>query len=1614
METSLKLYTFVDGINDTPFPNSENQIEIGAFKYDAKRMGGAPEISATIEYPTCLDEIWTLNVYAEFNGEKYYLKQTPTSSYSNAKEAYIHEVELVSERVRLDGVYFFDAVDEDVTIDRPVSNSTKFTFFGNIRDFALRLNQSLSRSGILVEYEDGTFDGYKIFVDDNIESEEKLVSFEDKFVSEAIQESFKTYDIPYYFKGRECHFGYSEDVFPQVLKYGVDNELLSIKKENANYKVVNRATGTGSTDNIPFYYPNNSPKGDIAAESSDGIDVKIMDYETYADKVAIDGEIVFAQCDARIDAVYLHQSMDLLENGKASIPNTFQYDFWIDYVFDIIAETAGLATLKLRDVSDIHRYNGEDNKVIYKTAAKLFINREQVSSGEIHKDSFSLFEIPVQSEWTKVIVSVLYQVNYFNTYNRYRGTFGLAWDISNNNSWEYKSERISLKDYGIELTQGNPQAGDKITQKLIKYINPQKNLMPSIYRETDGAERFYNAENNKYKDEDGNDIIFPNPYVAGRPQEQIVKFDSIKPTIKEMTNSLGQRIDMFSAIGFDLNDNDETYIDEDGKTMFKHPHFFVKLRKLPFNLFDQAIEGNDMTISITSGVCGACDFKIKVDEEFPYANPVQVDANGNLKYDENGMVLCGVEGSGHAVTAQPQQQDTINNEVWIALEKQEETYGILMPKAPVYDGETLVEAGYRPKACTGANSDDGDTFVILHINLPKEYITAAEKKLTDEIIKYMLDNNLEKFNFSITFSKIYFAENPDVLALLNENTRLNIEYNGTIYTLYVSSFSYNMSSGSPLPDITVDLVETLEVSQNALQNAISQVAEEVSAAVSNIDILAKGMPYFLRKDVDDIANGVINFRRGVKFSDGGKVEVDENNNTKLTIDYLDVKKKAVFTSLEIQEKTHVGGQLLITPASILCNSVEEVNGAYRCHFQNFSELGDEIFNEFVVGDQAICQTFNAFQSKYYWRLVVGTGENYIDLSIDDCDANSDIPAVGDKIIQLGNRTDIDRQNAITLSAYGDGAPSIVLYSGVSSFSLAGKNITGIIYNPETKEPQMYSFGSVFFGDRALTKNFITFQKKLGSFENEMFINANVQLGAGSSGLTNLAEWSEKQGQIDNAQDTADEAKSTAENALEKANEAKNYIDNTLPTEIAAINDKLDGVVENWFEPYTPTKINNPAAAWIRDGEEAEHEGDTFTNTQSFVDNSTTPDAGKSWRWVKKSDGTYDWTPIADSDAVKALLQAAKAQDTADQKRRIFVTTPYTPYEVGDMWTQGGNGDIMRCIVSRLTGSYQASDWDKASKYTDDTTAQEAKDAVSDLEYIKTLFPSQNIITNGAVLSSLLGVKDDNDNIVAGMNGTDLGKDTNHGKALVFAGSTNLNNIPGAKTKIYEDGTVETNELIAKSGCKIGAFEINNYQQIIYSNYQDLNKDEERDMLLTPGGIEFERIALDGRTIKSLHIRVSDSELMDVSDNTPTLSIYQNDSLLQQSMAALSVQKAADGPAISVSRGQFMGLRPATRTVNANVTLNTTDHTILIDSTVARRITLPANPDVGQEYLILMVGVPSTTVKHTLASNANVPIHWPAGDAWSLTSTTLTANGAVYLKCANDKNGAKKWWLYRFL
>lgn len=1469
----LKIKTYVDGKNDLPFPSEEEQIGITEYTYTSKRMGNVT-LSARLMHRRCLDKLWTGLQYVEFRGEKYFISATPSSGKDNEDARYEHTLSFIPERdLKLNNVYFYDAVSEESTgDDKYKSNSTNVVFFGTIEEFVARLNESLKYSGL----------DYTVVIDEGITSEAKLMSFEDQFFFNVLQETYKTYELPFYFVGKVIHIGFTSNAITQTFKYGFDNELLSIKKNNANYRIINRCTGTGSEDNIPYYYPNSSPKGDITAEAgaaNAGIqqeDISIVDYEKFASGMDINStleyiamsisDMTYARSPGSVskpsdikelqptiglhpgetDHVQIYITANIIHPGIITLPLALH----IDNITEMPVRQEFDSKWDIFSKDDYYDFY-DDSGVLFSVGGTDFV-QDQLKNIELGD---TLYIKTTKAGTMRIVLQINTVIAYkkrapgevtqaeskagrSNSQSYYTGRIIFEQGIvtPSNGVWSSGNDddgnivEISLEDVGLSIN-GTPASGDTITQKLERYITPSRYLMPPVYRESLGAERFYNALNDTYTNPDtGEKYVFENVYDPAIPREHKQEFGDIKPTIKGMTNAAGQRMDQILDIAFDLDDNDE--VDEEGK--YLHPYFFVKLPKYDgdygFNLFDHAIDEEEMSVSMTSGQCGACEFIIGVSDDEAQRNLVQVDSSGNLLRDSDGNVRCGRKGMPEE-SPQDRQNDTVNYEVWIALKKENSTYGQIMPNA---------QQNLKPA--------QGDTFVILHIDLPQAYILNAENELKEAIIKYLAQNNSEKFNFSITFSRIYLEEHPDIESQLNENARVQVEYDGFKYEFYISQYTYKCLDEEALPEISVEITDTVTVNKTTLQNTADAIIKDMNDAVGNIDFLAQGLRYFIRKDVDDVALGTVTFRKGVLFGNfssgllgsGAAIQIDGNGSSHAEFDFLTVRRKAVFKELSVEEMTHAGGEIIVSPASMVCSEVEDIGDAYRCYFESEVADGASVYNQFAPGDQARCQTFNMWGNRYYWRLVVETGRNYIDLSKTDADTGSDIPQAGDRIVQLGNREDTGRQAAQIISCFGENSPSYVMYNGINSYSLVDKNITGIIYNQQTQEPQMYSYGSFYFGDRDISASdatFITYQQREGETKKRLFIQADVKLGPGSSGLGNLDEWGdldqsikdlaeeaqkaqdaaeeaqktaddaqkeidgwiadgvisplEKQGlknevarikadyedvqsgyskyglgnptdynlayaeyynvlseilsspeqnvpipdnfdtiqdtyydrwvdaleaiaaaakeAVSQAQEDANTAQDTADEALQKANEAKDYIDNTLPDEIANINKKLDGVVETWFYPYSPTLSNEPAATWIKDGEQEKHIGDMFLNNQEYVDDETTPDAGKAWRWEKNTSENYFWNQVADSDAVKALQDAAKAQDTADQKRRVFVTTPYPPYDVGDMWTQGPSGEIMRCIKSRTTGTYTASDWDKASKYTDDTLAQEALD-----------------------------------------------------------------------------------------------------------------------------------------------------------------------------------------------------------------------------------------------------------------------------------------------------------------
>lgn len=189
------------------------------------------------------------------------------------------------------------------------------------------------------------------------------------------------------------------------------------------------------------------------------------------------------------------------------------------------------------------------------------------------------------------------------------------------------------------------------------------------------------------------------------------------------------------------------------------------------------------------------------------------------------------------------------------------------------------------------------------------------------------------------------------------------------------------------------------------------------------------------------------------------------------------------------------------------------------------------------------------------------------------------------------------------------------------------------------------------------------------------------------------------------------------------------IEASIQEYVTSIQSQVDGMAEIHYGTAAPTLSNAPYTSW----------GDTITRDMHVDDLYYNTSTGYCYRFTK-SGSTYSWTRIKDSDitaaataASNANTAAGNAQTTANnantlagQKRRIFVNQPTPPYEVGDLWVEGSNGDIKKCKTARASGSYTASDWELASKYTDDTLANEANDKIDNLE-----IGGRNLILNTA-------------------------------------------------------------------------------------------------------------------------------------------------------------------------------------------------------------------------------------------------------------------------------------------
>ncbi len=388
------------------------------------------------------------------------------------------------------------------------------------------------------------------------------------------------------------------------------------------------------------------------------------------------------------------------------------------------------------------------------------------------------------------------------------------------------------------------------------------------------------------------------------------------------------------------------------------------------------------------------------------------------------------------------------------------------------------------------------------------------------------------------------------------------------------------------------------------------------------------------------------------------------NDDELQTDKLLVRKIMYVLEMMVQRMRFQGGQMVLSPAAgFKVNSVEVFDTYYRlrCH------PGD--FNEFEVNDQARIQNFNGSDTKYLWSLVVAKGDDYIDISRVDKDGEG-VPAVGDEIVQLGNRTNTNRQDAVLLSA-ANGEVGIFTYFGINSFDLSGKE------------------GS-WFGKHGDKKGAV--------------IKGEVHVTAGSSGLEQFDEYEDIDERIQNAQDSA--------------NSVQEVVNNLTSIIIPDLQEQIDGSIMSWEGTVAPTMENEPAVNWTTEEERKRHIGDYYDYFLTVNEEQVT----ERYKFSKVN-GTYQWVRVADSGSALAVSEARKALGLAGSKSAIIWSNslPTPPYSINDMWVKE-DGSMYICNTGRLDGETGSqSDWQlfndtmlRLSKMADDNIiTKEEKASIRD-------------------------------------------------------------------------------------------------------------------------------------------------------------------------------------------------------------------------------------------------------------------------------------------------------------
>lgn len=239
---------------------------------------------------------------------------------------------------------------------------------------------------------------------------------------------------------------------------------------------------------------------------------------------------------------------------------------------------------------------------------------------------------------------------------------------------------------------------------------------------------------------------------------------------------------------------------------------------------------------------------------------------------------------------------------------------------------------------------------------------------------------------------------------------------------------------------------------------LTGIANDETPKNSRVDVVTPDYLFgnsdarYVRKDIDDRVSSILTFLNGVHFGDdfekdlrGAGIYRDEQGSWHIDTDYIHARKKLTAEEVEVMKTSHIKGKVVNSAGGFVISRIEKIAGAWRCYFVQQDSEGRRVYNSMHKDDLALCETFNLVDNNgqtanHYWhRRVSAVGTDYVDIAdntnVDDYASGSDVPQVGDEVVQLGNLTDKDRQSAIIQSAAGEGAPYFKIIKGINSFTL---------------------------------------------------------------------------------------------------------------------------------------------------------------------------------------------------------------------------------------------------------------------------------------------------------------------------------------------------------------------------------------------------------------------------------------------------------------------------------------------------------------------------------------------------------------------------------------------------